>query len=140
MTDTAPRPAPLVAIVDDELDIVTYLQLALEDHGYRVCTATESSTAMQKVIAAGPDIVCLDLLMPKHTGMALYAEIVRHPDLRNCPVLIMSGLTRKEDLPKLLEEAGGLPVPACFLEKPIRIEQLLEALRDHVGPAGGTAT
>lgn len=140
MTSSESHRAPLVAIVDDEQDIVTYLQLALEDHGYRVCTATESPTALQRVIAAGPDIVCLDLLMPKHTGMALYAEIVRHPDLCRCPVLIMSGLTREEDMPKLLEEAGGLPEPACFLEKPITIEQLLEALRHHVGPAEGTAS
>lgn len=139
MTDTAPYRAPLVAIVDDERDIVTYLELALQDHGYRVCTATESPTALEQVIAAGPDIICLDLLMPRHTGMALYAEIVRHPHLGQCPVLIMSGLTRKEDLSKLLEEAGGLPEPAGFLEKPIRIEQLLEALRDQVGPGEGAA-
>ena len=140
MTDSAVRRAPLVAIVDDEQDIVTYLRLALEDHGYRVCTVTESSTAMELLIAAKPDIVCLDLLMPKHTGMALYAEIVRNPDLGKCPVLIMSGLTPKDDLPKLLEEAGALPEPACFLEKPIRIEQLLEALQDHVRPVEGISS
>ena len=130
MMEATVLPAPLVAIVDDEKDIVTYLRFALEDHGYRVMTITDSSTALERLIAAGPDVICLDLLMPKHTGVALYAEIIRHPDLAGCPVLIMSGLTPREDLPKLLEEAGGLPPPAWFVEKPIKAAQLLDALSE----------
>jgi len=139
MSQTASHRAPLVAIVDDEKDIVTYLRLALEDHGYRVFAVTESSTALERLVAAEPDVVCLDLLMPKHTGVALYAEIIRHPDLAGCPVLIMSGLTSKEDLPELLGEAGCLPPPACFLEKPIRVEELLEALSEHLRTAEGAS-
>ena len=130
MSQPVPHCAPLVAIVDDEKDIVTYLRLVLEDNGYRVLTVTESSTALERLVAAEPDVVCLDLLMPKHTGVALYAEIIRHPDLAGCPVLIMSGLTPREDLPKLLEEAGGLPPPAWFVEKPIKAAQLLDALSE----------
>jgi CheY-like chemotaxis protein len=140
MTDSAAHRAPLVAIVDDEQDIVTYLRLALEDHGYRVFTVTESSTALERLAAIEPDVVCLDLLMPKHTGVALYAEIIRHPDLAGCPVLIMSGLTPREDLPKLLEEAGNLPQPACFLEKPIRVKQLIEALSELQRTTEGAST
>ena len=133
--NTEGLPAPLVAIVDDEQDIVTYLRLALEDHGYRVITITDSSSAIRRLVDAGPDIICLDLLMPKHTGVALYGEIVQSPDLRNCWVLIMSGLAQKDELPKLLEKAGGLPQPAQFLEKPIRITQLLDALSELEGAA-----
>ena len=128
-------PSPLVAIVDDEQDIVTYLQLALEDHGYRVVAITESSTAIERLKATEPDFICLDLLMPKHTGVALYEEIVHSPDLEDCSVLIMSGLTQKDEFSSLLERAGGLPEPPRFLEKPIRIKQLLEALRELEGVA-----
>jgi len=135
--ETTIHPAALVAIVDDEQDILTYLRLALEDHGYRVITITDSSTALERLIASDPDVICLDLLMPKHTGVALYAEIVRNPDLSDCKVLIMSGLTPREELPKILEEAGELPQPAHFLEKPIRIDQLLEALQTHVSTTKG---
>jgi len=140
MSESVHHRAPLVAIVDDEQDIVSYLRLALEDQGYRVLTVTESSTALERLAAVEPDVVCLDLLMPKHTGVALYAEIIRHPDLAGCPVLIMSGLTPKEDLPKLLEEAGGLPQPACFMEKPIRVEQFIEALSELLRTAEGATT
>ena len=131
--DTPDSSTPLVAIVDDEQDIVTYLRLALEDHGYRVMAITESSTAIERLNAADPDFICLDLLMPRHTGVALYGEIVHSPDLENCSVLIMSGLAQKEELANLLERAGGLPEPDRFLEKPIRIKQLLEALSELEG-------
>jgi len=140
MTDSATGCAPLVAIVDDEKDIVTYLRLALEDHGYRVLPVTESAGALERLVASDPDVVCLDLLMPKHTGVALYSEIIRHPVLAGCPVLIMSGLTPREDLPKILEEAGDLPLPACFIEKPIRVEHLIEALSEALRTAEGAST
>ncbi len=140
MKSSAANHAPLVAIVDDEQDIVTYLRLALEDHGYRVFAVTEASTALERLAAAEPDVVCLDLLMPRHTGVALYAEIVRHPHLAGCPVLIMSGLTPREDLPKLLEEAGGLPQPACFIEKPIKVEHFIEELSGILRTVEGAST
>ncbi len=139
MSEPALHRAPLVAIVDDEKDIVTYLRLALEDNGFQVFPITESATALERLAAAEPDVVCLDLLMPNHTGVALYAEIIRHPDLAGCPVLIMSGLTPKEDLPQILEEAGNLPQPAFFIEKPIRVELFIEALSEILRTAEGAS-
>ena len=140
MSDIEGQTVPLVAIVDDELDIVTYLSLALEDHGFRVVTISDSDGALEKLAAVRPDLICLDLLMPKRTGVALYAEILCHEQLRNCPVVIMSGLTSEDQLPIVLREAGNLPQPMCFLEKPIKIERLLEVLRRHLRVEQGAAT
>ena len=140
MSHIGSQSVPLVAIVDDELDIVTYLSLALEDHGFRVVTISDSDEAIEKLAAVRPDVICLDLLMPKRTGVALYAEILCHERLRNCPIVIMSGLTSEDQLPIVLEEAGNLPLPMCFLEKPIKIERLLEVLRRHLRMEQGAAT
>ena len=140
MSDSDRRPAPLVAIIDDELDIVTYLKLALEDNGFRVMTVSDSDIALERLEAERPDIICLDLLMPKRTGVALYAEILRIENLRTCPIVIMSGLTSEEQLPIVLQEAGDLPQPSCFLEKPIKIDKLLVVLRKHLHLEQGAAT
>ena len=140
MSDIQRSRARLVAIVDDEVDIVTYLRLALEDHGYRVLTISDSAVALEQLVATGPDLICLDLLMPRHTGVALYAEIVRDASLHHCPIVIMSGLTSEEQLPAVLQRAGELPQPACFLEKPIRIEDLLDVLRGLLGSNQGEST
>jgi DNA-binding response OmpR family regulator len=119
---------PLVMIVDDEADIATYLRFALEEHGFRVMTFSDARSARAAFDELAPDLVCLDLLMPRHTGLSLYAEIVRHPHLGGCPVVIISGLAVRNDLPNMLLRAGELPMPAGFIDKPIDIDELLETL------------
>jgi DNA-binding response OmpR family regulator len=119
---------PLVVIVDDEVDITTYLRFALEEHGYRVMTFSDAESAKVALQGCEPDVVCLDLLMPRHTGLSLYAEIVHHARLSRCPVIIISGLAVRGDLPGMLRRAGDLPMPAGFIDKPIDIDELLKTL------------
>jgi CheY-like chemotaxis protein len=126
-------PAPLVAIVDDEEDITTYLRLALEDRGYRVVAINEVSGAVDLLSSSRPDLVCLDLLMPGKTGISLYSELARHPVLRDIPIVILSGLAVREELPGILEQAGGLPQPARFVEKPVEIDEFLALVEEILG-------
>jgi DNA-binding response OmpR family regulator len=130
--------APVVAIIDDEEDIVTYLRVALEDEGYDVIATSESANAIELLDDTTPDLVCLDLLMPERTGISLYATLTRHTRFGKVPVLILSGLTTREGLPAILEEAGGLPEPAGFIEKPVDIDQFLDTVRRVLGRASRT--
>ena len=122
------RLAPLVVIVDDEVDIATYLRLALERHGFRVATFSDAESAEAALEDMEPAAVCLDLLMPKHSGLSLYRAIVDSPRLRRCPVIIISGLAVRDDLPGLLERAGGLPMPKAFIDKPIKIDDFVSTI------------
>jgi DNA-binding response OmpR family regulator len=122
------RLAPLVVIVDDEVDIVTYLRLALEEHGFRVATFYDAESAAAALDDMEPDAVCLDLLMPRHSGLSLYSAIVENPRLCSCPVIIISGLALRDDLPGLLERAGGLPMPKAFIDKPIDIDDFVSTI------------
>lgn len=133
MTSPDRKSPPLVAIVDDEGDVITYLRVALEDHGYHVVATSNSSEAPGLLERSEPDLICLDLLMPGQTGISLYAELCRHPRLNNVPTVIVSGLAVREELPGLLKEAGDLPEPAHFLEKPVDIELFLEIVDGLIG-------
>ena len=125
-----PRPgAPTVAIVDDEEDIITYLRVALEDAGFRVVSTTDAAGALELLGRSGPDLICLDLLMPEQTGISLYASLVRHERLGRVPIVILSGLTNREGLPQILQQADGLPEPAGFIEKPVDIDHFLRTVR-----------
>ena len=77
---------PLVAIVDDEEDITTYLRIALEDEGYRVGDhdrrRRRDRTARPR---REPDLICLDLLMPGQTGHLALRRPGRHSRLAGCP-------------------------------------------------------
>ena len=128
MTRTSPPISPLVAIIDDEEDITTYLGLALEDSGFRVASTTNPSEAIPMLEEAGPDLICIDLLMPEQTGISLYAELVNHSRFRSVPIVILSGLAAREDMPNILRQAGDLPQPADFIEKPVDIQLFLRTV------------
>jgi len=121
---------PLVAIIDDEEDITTYLGIALEDEGYRVISTNDASSVMEMLAGKRPDLICLDLLMPEQTGLSLYAGLAGHPAFGDIPVIIFSGLTDREGLPAILDEAGILSRPAAFIEKPVAIDQFLETVKE----------
>jgi CheY-like chemotaxis protein len=125
----------VIAIIDDEEDILTYFRVALEDHGYRVVTTSEPSEALEMLEREQPELICLDLLMPGKTGISLYGSLSRHPRLSRVPVVILSGLAVRDELPRILREAGGLPSPARFVEKPAEIEKFVAMLDEILGRA-----
>jgi DNA-binding response OmpR family regulator len=137
MTGDETARAPLVALIDDEEDITTYLGLALEDAGYRVEKTNEAGEALALLQRSAPDLICLDLLMPDRTGVSLYAEICSHEQLGRVPVLILSGLGEREELSRMLTRAGELPAPAGFIDKPVEIESFLATLRELLAPPAG---
>lgn len=139
MTDPQSTRGPVIALVDDEQDIITYLRVALEDNGYRVVATTDPALAPALLEETPPDVICLDILMPEHTGLALYGEIMRSPRLASVPVVILSGLNANDDLLSEIWNANGLPAPASFIEKPVDIEHLLRTLRAVLGHQVGVA-
>ncbi|MFH1844147.1 MAG: response regulator [bacterium] len=125
--------SPLVIIIDDEVDITTFLGLALEDAGYRVQTLNEATHAMELLRRERPDLICLDLLMPEQTGASLYQEIRLDTTLRQTPVLILSGLNAREELGQLLHQDPNLEPPAGYLEKPVEAEAFLQLIQQLLG-------
>ncbi len=121
------KPA-LVAIVDDEQDITTFLGLALEDHGYRVVTINDAGNSLTALRDQPPDLICLDLLMPHRTGASLFKEIRSDSCLANVPVLILSGLNASEDLSEILGIETDDEPTIDYLEKPIVRDTFLETV------------
>ncbi len=120
---------PLIAIIDDEADITTYLGVALGDNGYRVTTTNDPAAALAMLEEEVPDLICLDILMPEQTGLALYTEIVQHPRLAAVPVVILSGLTMNDELMERIWRNSALPAPVSLLEKPVDVDRLLRTIR-----------
>jgi CheY-like chemotaxis protein len=128
MTEAKCDPS-LIAIVDDEEDITTYIGLALEDNGYRVVSTTDPAGAIEMLAECRPDLICLDLLMPERTGVSLYANLVQHQMLGSIPIVILSGLAARDEMPDILLQGGNLPEPAAFIEKPVDMDSFLKTIR-----------
>jgi CheY-like chemotaxis protein len=93
MTDETPK---RVLVVDDEPDVRGYLRSALEDAGFVVEAASDSLEALDLIRRNPPDLISLDLVMPRHSGAKLYRELQKDRKLSKIPVLIVTGHARDE--------------------------------------------
>ncbi|MCF8052950.1 MAG: response regulator [Desulfobacterales bacterium] len=126
-----------VLVVDDDPDVRLFTVTVLEQHGYTPLEATNGEEGKQMIKDAAPDLVILDVLMPRESGVRLYREIKTDKKLRDLPVVILSGIAEKSFLrsQKALTEFGGEPVPEpeCYLEKPVEAEDLIQAIQKILG-------
>jgi len=125
-----------ILVIDDEPDMVTYLTTLLEDNGYEVVTASDGEEGLEKVKAERPDLISLDLLMPNKTGIKMYRELRKDPEIGNTPVVMVTGFG-KDDVPsmdfkKWIHERS-IKAPEAYIEKPVQPEVLLSAVKKAIG-------
>src|ERR1035437_2917927 len=111
-----------ILIIEDELPMRTALHDVLEGEDYRVLTAPEGEAGLQRAIDEKPDLILLDIIMPKLDGYAVCAELRR---LSNpVPMLMITAKRQVED------RVQGLDVGADdYLVKPFSTEELLARVR-----------
>jgi len=123
-------------LVEDELDIQSFLKCSLEEAGYQVDVAADGKTAEQFAIESPYDILIVDLGLPDIDGISL---ILRLRQLGvGAPVLILSARRSVDDRVRGLEQGGD-----DYLTKPFALAELLARLRNLLkrsAPAGSEAT
>jgi DNA-binding response OmpR family regulator len=111
-----------ILIIEDELPMRTALKDVLEAEGYRVLTAADGDIGLRRALDEKPDLVLLDLMMPKLDGYSLCAELRR---LNNpVPVLMLTAKGQLEDRVKGLDAGAD-----DYLVKPFSTEELLARVR-----------
>ena len=123
------NPAPKILLVDDEEDLVRDLEAFLEEEGYEVLTALDGETALKKIEEEKPNLILLDLNIPKLSGFQILERV--KPKETGIKVLIFSGVATPEEKERLLA-LGALD---C-LNKPIYIKTLLEEIEKAVEEKG----
>ncbi len=122
-----------VLVVDDDPDVRLFSITVLEENGYTPLEATNGEEGMQLIRKESPDLVILDVLMPRESGIRLYRQMKTDKKLEKIPIIILSGITRRSFLrsQKALTEFGGeeVPEPQTYLEKPVEPEELAAAIK-----------
>jgi CheY-like chemotaxis protein len=118
-----------ILIIEDDLDIRTDLAEVLRDEGYEVTTAADGFEAL-RLLRAGlsPGVILLDLMMPIMDGWQFRIEQLQDPALAGFPVLLLSGAGDVRGHTADLRVSG-------YVEKPIRLDALLEAVSCFVKPS-----
>jgi putative two-component system response regulator len=119
MTEILRKRAPRILVVDDHVANTRLMRELLHDHGYDVSMANNAVEAEREMRENPPDLVLLDVIMPGKTGYELCREWKDDPATRLIPVVMITGLTDREDKIRGIEAGAD-----DFLNKPIFPEEL----------------
>ncbi len=122
-----------VLIIDDDVDFVESIANLLDAKGYQVATAPNGTDGVKKAKDDAPDIILLDVMMTtKDEGFNVARELNQVEGLKDTPVVMVSGVRKEMNLPFGFEpDETWLPIKQ-FLEKPVKPEDLLKAIADHI--------
>ena len=123
--------AAKILIVDDEKDMRVYLGTLFRKAGYEIESAPNGEEALALAKTLQPDLITLDVMMPKKSGLKAYTELRTSPETKDIPIIVLTGLTRQEDF--FGENLGDLPRPNALVEKPIDRDSFLEVARQVLG-------
>ncbi len=126
-----------VLIVDDDPDVRMFNSTVVEESGYTPIEASNGEEGLEAVRKEKPDLVLLDVLMPKQSGIRFFRELKTDKALLGIPVVILSGVAKRTFLrsQKALTEFGDKPVPEPeqYLEKPVEPDELAQEIKKFLG-------
>src|SRR5437763_16427790 len=135
------RSPPLILVVDDVADNVEILQLRLESQGYEVITAGDGEAALAVIRDKLPDLVLLDIMMPKLDGIATVKQLKADAALPFIPVILVTARADTKDVIAGIEAGGDdyltKPVDQAALMARARAMLRIKALHDTVQEQAG---
>jgi two-component system phosphate regulon response regulator PhoB len=147
--------AKQILVIDDDENIRRFISLLLTENGYDAATACDGAEGLQMVTQSKPDLIILDVMMPKKTGLTLFKQLKRDEQYKDIPILMLTGVTGviedmeshkddtfehpfdnlREALKKSIRELRdeGLVKPEMFVDKPVDPDSFVERVRQLIG-------
>ena len=145
-----------VLVVDDDENTRRFLSVALEANGYEAVTAEDGDDGFNKVQEEKPDLILLDVMMPKKTGFVLFKQLRRKEEFKDIPVIMLTAVAEVLEEEESLAEGDtterpfdslrdslrkaiakmrdeGIVKPEVFMDKPIDPENLIEEVKRLIG-------
>ncbi len=122
-----------ILLVDDEKDIVEFLEYNLKQEGFEVITAYDGDEALKK-ITKNPDLILLDIMMPKLDGYEVCKKIREQEQFRTTPIVFLTAKSAERD------EILGLELGASdFIQKPISPKKLIARVKSNLRKSDSAA-
>ncbi len=121
-------PAPRVLVADDDPDILALVAYRLERSGYEVLTASDGADALRLTIAHRPDLVVLDVMMPRIDGYGVTRAIRQHPPTERTPVLLLTARVQEADVARGFEAGAD-----DYIKKPFSPQELRARVQAVLG-------
>lgn len=126
-----------ILLVDDDQDVIKYVSRILKKLDCEIISADNGEEGMSKINQFHPDLIILDVLMPKNNGINLFLDLKSTDTLKNIPVIILSGVSERSFLraKEVQSKLKGQPAPRpdAFLDKPPDIEKITNTVKQLLG-------
>ena len=118
--------SPKVLLADDEPSVQRVLARRLEAQGYQVLTALDGEEALEKARDEHPDVILLDIMLPKKSGNVVAAELREQSDTAEIPVIFITCLVNNDEARVMHYQSGGNRI----MGKPIDSRDLVRLIED----------
>jgi two-component system alkaline phosphatase synthesis response regulator PhoP len=117
-----------ILVVEDEAELTNAIQIRLEQAGYEVLIAYDGKEGLEKAREENPDLIVLDLMLPKMDGYKVCRMLKFDAKYKKIPVVMLTARTQEKD------ESLGYEVGAdVFITKPFKYQVLLSKIRELLG-------
>lgn len=117
-----------ILVVDDEPAIITAVEMVLKEKGYTVLSANDASGAMEKAHVHHPDLIILDLMLPKVDGHTIHHMLKENPKYKDIPVIMLTACAEFESMKKGMDTGA-----AAYVTKPFDSTVLLGIIKGLLG-------
>ncbi len=114
-----------ILIADDEEDVVTTLQFTLEKEGYQCLTAYDGKEALDKAKRENPDLIILDIMMPKMNGYEVSRLLKFDARFKHIPIVMLTARTQAKD-----KEIGRDTGADMYVTKPFEMDDLVSTVHN----------
>ena len=120
-----------ILVVDDEPNIVLSLEFLMKQAGFQVRTAADGEAALAAIAAEQPDLILLDVMMPRKNGYEVCQAIRANPDWKGVRIVMLTAKGRE------VEREKGLALGADdYITKPFSTQEVVERVRELLAEAG----
>ena len=125
-----------ILVVDDEPDVRHFLAACIQDAGFMVETARDGQDALEKIKRELPDLMTLDMVMPRKSGAELIRTLRENEAWASLPVIVITAHARNEfageEVKRLKSAAAGMK-PRRIISKPVTPEKIVDTICDILG-------
>ena len=114
-----------ILIVDDEIQLIMMVKMRLEAHGHEVIAANDGEKGLEKAKSENPDLIILDVMMPKMNGYQVCRILKTDALYTNIPIILFTGKAQDD-----FEEIGDKVGADAFIKKPFDSKVLLGKVED----------
>jgi len=118
-----------ILIIEDEEILLNILKKKLIGEGFEVLTALDGEEGLKTMKENKPDLILLDILMPKKTGFEVMEEMAKDQELKNIPIIIVSNSGQ----PVELERAKALGAKDCLVKTEFDPQEVVEKVKQQIG-------